>query len=293
MQKIIDLHTHSSESDGSLSPAEVVYAAKKAGLCAVALTDHDTISGVEKAIIAAESVDIELIPGIEISTEYCLPDTKENKRIHIIGLYINSKDAILNKRIEDLRAERIRRNKAIVDSLQKEGIPITIKDLVGENDDRIITRVNIAQFLYEHEYVETFNEAFHKYLDEGCPCYVKSSKMTPMEAVGLIKQANGIAVLAHPMIYRMSEKQLRRLVNVLKETGLDGIEAYYSTYTYEDQEVVMNIAKEKRLLISGGSDFHGNAKSDICIGTGTGNLSVPYEVLERMKVVLNIKNKLC
>ena len=282
--KLIDLHVHSTESDGTLTPPEVMQAAKDAGLAAVALTDHDTASGIQKAKPAAAELGVELVPGIELSTEYTLPATKEGKEIHIVGLYINPEDPALTKMTAEFRACRENRNEKIVEALQKEGFHITMEALIAENPDSVITRANIARFLFHHGYIKSISEAFEKYIGDGCPCYVERFKVTPMEAVALIKQAGGVAVLAHPMLYHMDADSFQRMIDDLKEPGLDGIEALYSTYTADEEAFVLRLAEKNRLLISGGSDFHGTTKPSIRLGSGKGNLRIPYSVLEALKM---------
>ena len=282
--KLIDLHVHSTESDGTLTPPEVMQAAKDACLAAVALTDHDTASGIQKAKPAAAELGVELVPGIELSTEYTLPATKEGKEIHIVGLYINPEDPALTKMTAEFRACRENRNEKIVEALQREGFDITMEALIAENPDSVITRANIARFLFHHGYIKSISEAFEKYIGDGCPCYVERFKVTPMEAVALIKQAGGVAVLAHPMLYHMDADSLQRMIDDLKEPGLDGIEALYSTYTADEEAFVLRLAEKNRLLISGGSDFHGTTKPSIRLGSGKGNLRIPYSVLEALKM---------
>lgn len=286
-RRIIDLHVHSTESDGTFTPAELVLAAKSAGLSAFALTDHDTASGIAKAAPVAAECGIELIPGIELSTEYELPTTKsQRKEVHIVGLYINPEHPKLLAKTKEFRDCRDSRNEKMVEALQKEGFDITMDALVSENPDSVITRANIARYLYQHGEIKSVQEAFDKYIGDGCKCYVGRFKITPMEAVALIHEAGGIAILAHPLLYHMSTLSLQRLIDDLKVVGLDGIEAIYSTYTTGEEQLVKKIAAENDLLISGGSDFHGENKPAIHLGTGRGHLYIPYSVLEAIKNVL-------
>lgn len=276
-QKIIDLHVHSTESDGTLTPEEVVEAAKEAGLSAIALTDHDTASGIKKARDAAAGCGIELIPGIELSTEY------HGKEIHIVGLYIDPENQTLLEKTREFRECRDQRNEKIVAALQKEGFDITMEGLAAENPDSVITRANIARYLYDHGFIKSVAEAFDKYIGDGCRCYVGRFKVTPMEAVALIKQAGGTAILAHPLLYHMSSVSLQQMIDELKAAGLDGIEAIYSTHTAGEEQLVKKIAGENGLLISGGSDFHGSNKPSIKLGIGYGRLYIPYSVLENIR----------
>ena len=265
--RIVDLHVHSTESDGTFTPTEVIAEAKKAGLSAIALTDHDTATGIRKAMGAAKEAGIELIPGIELSTAYTFPGKKQEKEIHIVGLYINPDDPELLKMTAEFRECRDKRNEKMIAALQEEGFPITMEALLAANPDSVITRANIARFLYEHGWIKSVTEAFDKYIGDGCRCYVGRFKVSPMEAVSLIKKTGGIAILAHPLLYHLGVEQLQLLIDDLKAVGLDGIEAIYSTYTTGEEQLVKRIAKENDLLISGGSDFHGANKPYIHLGT--------------------------
>lgn len=282
--RIIDLHVHSTESDGTLTPEEVVFAAKEAGLSALALTDHDTASGVRKAQAAAAECGIELIPGIELSTQYRLPSQgNEEKEVHVVGLYIDPDNAKLQQKTKEFRECRDSRNQKMVEALQKEGFSITMEGLMADNPDSVITRANIARYLYNHGEIKSLQEAFDKYIGDGCKCYVGRFKVTPMDAVALIREAGGIAILAHPLLYHLSFVNLQHLIDDMKAAGLDGIEAIYSTYTTGEEQLVKKIAAQNGLLISGGSDFHGANKPTIKLGTGRGHLYIPYSVLEDIK----------
>ena len=281
--RIVDLHVHSTESDGTFTPTEVIAEAKKAGLSAIALTDHDTATGIRKAMGAAKEAGIELIPGIELSTAYTFPGKKQEKEIHIVGLYINPDDPELLKMTAEFRECRDKRNEKMIAALQEEGFPITMEALLAENTDSVITRANIARFLYEHGWIKSVSEAFDKYIGDGCRCYVGRFKITPMEAVSLIHQAGGVAILAHPLLYHMSSVRLQALIDDLTAVGLDGIEAIYSTYTVGEEQLVKKIATQNHLLISGGSDFHGSNKPSIHLGKGRGHLYIPYSVLSDIR----------
>ena len=258
--RIIDLHVHSTESDGTLTPKDLVAEAKKAGLAAFALTDHDTCQGVCKAMPLAASAGIELIPGIELSTDY------HGKEVHIVGLYIDIENEQLLKKTAEYRKCRSERNALMVEALQKEGLSITMEELVAENPDCVITRANIARFLYEHGQIKSVREAFDRYIGDHCKCYVGRLKVASTDAVCLIKEAGGTAILAHPLLYGLSNTNLQN-----------------STYTTGEEQQMKRLARENGLLISGGSDFHGSNKPDITLGRGLGHLYIPYSVLETIK----------
>ena len=275
--RIIDLHVHSTESDGTLTPEDLVAEAKKAELAAFALTDHDTCQGVGKAMPCATSAGIELIPGIELSTDY------HGKEVHIVGLYIDIENEQLLKKTTEYRKCRSERNALMVEALRKEGLSITMEELVAENPDCVITRANIARFLYEHGQIKSVREAFDRYIGDHCKCYVGRLKVASTDAVRLIKEAGGTAILAHPLLYGLSNTNLQKMIDALKPVGLDGLEAIYSTYTTGEEQQMKRLARENGLLISGGSDFHGSNKPDIALGRGRGHLYIPYSVLETIK----------
>lgn len=275
--RIIDLHVHSTESDGTLTPEDLVAEAKKAELAAFALTDHDTCQGVGKAMPLAASAGIELIPGIELSTDY------HGKEVHIVGLYIDIENEQLLKKTAEYRKCRSGRNALMVEALRKEGLSITMEELVAENPDCVITRANIARFLYEHGQIKSVREAFDRYIGDHCKCYVGRLKVASTDAVRLIKEAGGTAILAHPLLYGLSNTNLQKMIDELKPVGLDGLEAIYSTYTTGEEQQMKRLARENGLLISGGSDFHGSNKPDIALGRGRGHLYIPYSVLETIK----------
>ena len=275
--RIVDLHVHSTESDGTFSPTELVTEAKRTGLSAFALTDHDTCSGVSKAMPCVTSAGIELIPGIELSTDY------HGKEVHIVGLYIDIENEQLLKKTAEYRKCRSERNALMVEALRKEGLSITMEELVAENPDCVITRANIARFLYEHGQIKSVREAFDRYIGDHCKCYVGRLKVASTDAVRLIKEAGGTAILAHPLLYGLSNTNLQKMIDELKPVGLDGLEAIYSTYTTGEEQLMKRLARENGLLISGGSDFHGSNKPDIALGKGRGHLYIPYTVLTDIK----------
>ena len=275
--RIVDLHTHTTESDGSFTPEELILEAKRKGLSAIAITDHDTFAGIPKATPIAMANDIELIPGIEFSTDY------NGKEVHVVGLYIDTENEHLNTKMKEFRQCRDNRNVLIVENLQKEGFDITMEALKAENPDCVITRANIARFMYEHGMIPSIQTAFEKYIGDHCKCFVNRFKITPMDAVRLIKEAGGTAILAHPLLYHMSTATLQKMVDEMKAAGLDGIEAIYCTYSVGEERDMKQFARKNHLLISGGSDFHGTTKPKLELATGYGKLYIPYSVLADIK----------
>ena len=275
--RMIDLHVHSNASDGTFTPTDLVHEAVRAGLSAFALTDHDTTAGIEEATKAATEADIELIPGVELSTEY------EGKEIHILGLYIDITNPKLQKQMTDFRDSRDNRNIYMLEKLRAQGFDITQEALEASFPDAVLTRAHIARYLKEKGYIPDIKTAFTKYIGEGCCCYVGRPKVTPMDAVDYILEAGGTPVLAHPVVYHMEDAQLCRMITEMKAHGLVGIEAIYSENTLSDEQHYKALAKEFDLLITGGSDFHGTNKPDIQLGKGRGSLYIPYVLLDQIK----------
>lgn len=277
--KTIDLHVHSNFSDGTCTPEELVDLAVKKGLAAFALTDHDATNGVEKAQAYQKknNAPVEVIPGIEISSEY------GKKEIHILGFYICQNHRELVETTRHFVSLRARRNQQMAENFQKAGIPMTLEDLQEGNPDTVITRAHFARHLIRLGVVKDAKEAFSKYLGEDSPFYVSRRRIPATDAIALIIKAGGVPVLAHPIHYHMEENRLRSMVADFKEHGLAGIEVKYSNHTAQDEAFVARMAKEFDLLPSGGSDFHGSNKPDIDLGTGRGNLAIPYDYLIPIK----------
>ncbi|MBP5264789.1 MAG: PHP domain-containing protein [Lachnospiraceae bacterium] len=284
---MIDLHVHSTRSDGTYTPTELVEYAIEKGLTAFALTDHDTTDGLDEAISYANALraegkaDVpEVIPGIELSTNI------EDTEVHVAGLFIDKENPEFRSYLKEFVASRNLRNVKMCAKLTEIGIPITAEELESAFPNCILTRAHFASWLREHGYVSSNKEAFDRYLGKRCPCYVPREKITPQKAIALILTAGGIPVLAHPILYRLSDARLEALVATLKEAGLMGIEAIYSTYEPSEERQIRRLAKKYDLLLSGGSDFHGTNKPRIDLGVGLGRLYVPDELLENMKAYL-------
>lgn len=275
--KTVDLHVHSTYSDGTLTPDELVILAKKQGLSAMALTDHDTIVGVEEAIVAGKKYNLEIVPGIELSSVY---GTKE---IHILGLYVDYKDEAFNAALENLREIRNERNLKIIAKFKDIGIEISFDEMKQLYGNAVITRAHFADYLLAHGYIKSRSEAFDRYIGENGPCYMPREKLTPEQTIHLITQAGGIAILAHPTLYHLGDTEMNKLLSYLCRAGLKGIEAIYSTYTMGEEIQMRKLARENHLIISGGSDYHGANKPYLNLGTGRGHLAVPYDVLDNIK----------
>ena len=281
MKNYIDLHIHSTASDGTLTPTEIVQTALKSTKSekdpiVIALTDHDTVAGVSEFLKEAKKYKerVTAIPGVEISTNY------HGVEIHILGYNVDPENKELLEQLKICRESRDGRNEKIISRLQAEGFQITMEDIKPEDPNETIARPHIAKQLMKKKYVSSVKEAFDKYLAEGRSCYVERIMPTPQEAIALIRNSGGIPVLAHLMYYKKlnaAEKEV--LVSELKEAGLEGIEAYYNTYTPVEEEYVVSLAKQNALLLTGGTDFHGQNKPHISLFTGQGNMEVPEAIL--------------
>ncbi len=306
----VDLHVHSNRSDGSFTPTQLVDYACEKGLAAFALTDHDTIDGLEEAERYADMLRRdragdaageegqnaapwakrlindsgaavpEVIPGIEFSTEY------QGHDIHVLGLYIDYHNSAFVQKLRDFVDSRTLRNRKMCRLLTEAGLPVAYEALLAEFPDAVITRAHYAKYMLNHGYVKSMSDAFDRYIGDHCPCFVPREKVTPVDAVKLILSAGGIPILAHPVLYHMSDEDLDTLTVLLAEAGLVALEAIYSTYTAFDERKMRALARKYNLLVSGGSDFHGANKPGLDLGTGYGSLYVPYSVLRDIKEVI-------
>lgn len=275
--KTVDLHVHSNKSDGSMRPSELVDLALEKGLSAFALTDHDTTDGLDEALAYAADKEMEVIPGIEFSTEY------HGRDIHILGLAIDHNDPAFRRRIQAFVDSRVERNRKMCRNLEKAGIDISYEKLLNAFPGSVITRGHYSRYLLDHGYVQSMPEAFDRYLGDRTPYFVPREKVTPAQAVELVLEAGGLPVLAHPTLYHMGKEALQRLVSELKEAGLVGIEAIYSTCSAGEIREMRQLAGHNHLLISGGSDFHGKTKPGLEMGTGYGKLFIPWDIWEQLK----------
>lgn len=280
--KFIDLHVHSNCSDGSCTPEELVELAIQNDLVAFALTDHDTVEGVERAMKAAEERHIQVIPGVELSCEYEISPSRK-KEIHILGYNLDYNQPELCETLDAVAKERDDRNRKMCENLNRDGYPIDYESLMERFKNTIVTRAHFARFLLEKGAIPSIDSAFKKILAQDGPYFVMRKYLTPEKGIELIKKAGGISVLAHPLLYKMSVTELHNLLTELKGYGLQGIEAMYSRNRGNDEAFVRKLASEYDLFITGGTDFHGANKPDLEIGRGEGNLRVPVMLLENLK----------
>jgi predicted metal-dependent phosphoesterase TrpH len=273
----IDLHTHTTHSDGSATPTELIEAAAARGARAVAITDHDTVDGLGEARIAAARVGIELVNGIEISAEYS-PGT-----MHVLGYYFDDSHSELLAELELLKQARKQRNPEIARRLRELGIDIYYDEVEMLAGNEVVGRPHFARLMVERGFAASIQDAFDRFLAKGAPAYVEKKRPSPAEAIALIHNACGVAVLAHPYQLKLSCDDTERLVRRLAEYALDGLEAIYSRHTAEQRAAYASLAERCGLLITGGSDYHGSYKPDISIVTGLGDLAVPYSLLQPLK----------
>ena len=276
----VDLHTHSTASDGSYSPRQVVAMAHERGLKAMALTDHDTVEGVGEAVQTGEQLGIEVIPGIEISAEF------PEGTMHILGYFIDYQGSAFNQRLQVLKIARAERNPRIVEKLNQLGLSISWEDILQAAGGGQIGRPHIARALMVKGYVQDQQEAFDHYLRQGGPAYVPKFRLSPAESIALIRQAHGIPVLAHPFTLGLGLEQLKSQLQTLQELGLVGLEVYYPEHSPTRQADYLKLAKELGLLVTGGSDFHGANKPGIELGRGPHQRHLTYELVLGLKAWL-------
>lgn len=266
----IDLHTHTTCSDGTLSPEALVQYAQKKNLKAVAVTDHDSVSGNERALKEGEKRGMEVIPGVELSAE-C-----SEGNLHILGLFIDSESDFLKKATQKLQKKRRERNLKILETLGELGIYIEKDDFIK---NAYLGRPHIASRLVQSGTVKSIDEAFEKFLTKGAPAYIKRVKLSKSETVEAVVKAGGIPVLAHPVTVSNPE----RIIESLLYKGLKGIEVYYPTHSHDDILYFESLAQKYDLVITGGSDFHGSHKPDIDLGC----MHVPAHLLDSLRAQKN------
>lgn len=278
---MIDLHMHSNFSDGSMTPTELISKAKQIGLSAIALTDHDTIDGVPELMETGKKNDLTTVPGVEISIDTSLPN---NGHLHMLGLFIDPYSKELKETLDYLRTQRNLRAEKIINKLNDLNIPVTMEELLEEAGEGSIGRPHVAKILVRKKVVQSIQEAFDIYLAKGKPAYMDKVKLGEKDAIGMIKNANGLAILAHPHLMNYDTfEETREKILTLQEMGLDGYEVHYPGMPVDFSGNLLKLARENNFLISGGSDFHGTNKDDIAMGTGKGELAVPDEVYHNLR----------
>jgi len=267
MSSRVDLHVHTTASDGQLSPTEIVRTALGLGLTVIAITDHDTTEGIEEALEAASGTGLNVIPGVEISTD--IPRSE----VHILGYHIAHRDPCLCSKLAFFRDSRLNRARKMVAKLSRMGLPLDwdrVQQIAGE---AAVGRPHVARAMLEQGYVSSIDEAFNLYIGRNGPAYVERAKLSPGEAVQVILAANGLPVLAHPL-------QVTHLVPELAKNGLVGLEAYYPGYTTDETRFLLDLAAKYGLLTTGGADFHGE---DVLPGNKLGGIVVPQIAVEDLR----------
>ena len=278
----VDLHLHTTASDGVKTPAEIVRYAKAKGLQAIAITDHDTIEGLEEGLSEGKRIGIEVIPGIEISAEHS-PGS-----MHLLGFFIDIHHPLLNDRLEYLQKARAERNPKIVEKLNQLGIDVSYEEVLKASGGGQIGRPHVAQVLFEKGYVRSFQEAFERFLKKGALAYVEKLRFTAKESIHFINEAKGVAVLAHPNTLNMNGySELENLIIQLVKEGLKGIEVYYPEHSALEVAQYRILAERYGLLMTGGTDYHGIEKDGLDIGVARGEMKLPYSLVEGLKAARN------
>ncbi len=280
--RLVDLHTHTTASDGTDSPSTVVAKAAQAGLLAVAITDHDTVAGLDEAEEAGARHHIEVIRGCELSSTY------HQHSVHILGLWLPQNHSAYTHEFINFQQQRHTRNKRILDKLQALGIPLSYDTIIQTSiehyhSDKAIGRPHIAAALIQGGYVANHLEAFDRYLGKGKPAYVQREDMTSTAAVALLASLGATVSIAHPMLISCDVNELNDIIADLKAAGLHAIEAYHSSHSEYHVRQCVDLARRHALTLTGGSDYHGTAKPKIQLGKGRGSLRVAWHVLEALK----------
>jgi len=272
----IDLHTHSTASDGTYAPGDLVQLAAKAELCAVALTDHDCLDGLTEAQKAGEETGVEVVRGVELSV------ADEARKLHILGLFLPRRAKRLEEKLETLRRARDARNGIIVEKLKGLGVDIELAEAEALAEGAV-GRPHIARILLDKGVVRSFQEAFDKYLGARGRAYAPKDVLPIGEAFDLLRAEGATVVLAHPYLLQLSGVALADLVKRYADMGLGGIEAHYTEHSPSQTREYLALAERFDLAVTGGSDFHGAVKPDTRLGTGRGKLCVPGELLDRLR----------
>ena len=278
----IDLHIHTTASDGTFTPQEIISHAHQLKLKAIAITDHDTVAGSREALRNGIPSSLKFLTGVEISANPP-PFYPRSGSFHLLGYSIRLNDPILNQTLEKLQQARKSRNPAIITRLNELGISITLDEVRKEAGEGQLGRPHIAQLMVKKGVVASIDAAFDQFLGTGRPAYVDKKRVDCFKAIEIIRKAGGIPVLAHPGLldYR-DENQLDELIGKLKKAGIQGLEVYYSEHTPDQTRLYTALAHRHGLLITGGSDFHGDIQPEIEMGSGKGDLIVPYELFEKL-----------
>jgi len=284
---VIDLHTHSRVSDGSETPGRVVELAAEAGCSALALTDHDSLAGLDEAGRVAAELGVRLVPGCEVSCRKPAPPAGAPRiegSVHVLVYFVEPGDGPLQNELVKLRGDRAVRNRELAARLEELGTGVTYEDVLAEaGDEGGMGRPHFARALVKAGAVQDIDDAFDRYLADGRPGYIPKARLDAPEVARLAHESGGVAVLAHPLSTGLSPQHLERMIAELAEGGLDGIEAVYSSYTPDQRSVLRRMATRNGLVATGGSDFHGSFKPGLFVGAGRGDLHVPGDLLDALE----------
>jgi predicted metal-dependent phosphoesterase TrpH len=273
----VDLHAHSTASDGSERPSDVVERALALGLTSLALTDHDTLEGIEEARTAAAGSDLDLIPGTELSLDHL-------GAMHLVVLWLEPGPGPLQDRLASIQHGRLARNAAIVGLLGELGMPMTIDEVIKESGSGSVGRPHIAAVMMRKGYVQSIAEAFDLWLGAGQPAYAGRPRLSPEEAIALALASGGVPILAHPHTLGINRaEEMANLLTRLRGAGLVGLEAVCAGYRRHEREGYADLARRFGLVASGGSDYHGLYKPGLELGVGYGDLYVPETVVDRLR----------
>jgi len=267
-----DLHVHTTWSDGVFSPEFMVQKASEAGLRAIAITDHDAVRGIDEAVEAGNKMDVEIVPGIELSTSNGIHD------VHILGYFFDPHCSDMLEYVRYFQEERVKRARKIIDKLRKMGIRLNADVVIASAGHGAVGRPHIADALMEEGFVLSYDEAFYKYIGDGKPAFVKKPEISPAEGLALIHKSGGLAFLAHPGMDLTDDE----IIQVVKQ-GLDGIEILHPKHSVDMVNHFYNFANIHRLLVSGGSDCHGNRKGEMMMG----RFNIPYKFVSEIKKALH------
>lgn len=270
--ELCDFHTHSVFSDGTDTPRELVSKAANSGIRAIALTDHNTIDGLDEFERAALKYEIDTIPGIEFSTEH------ENHELHIVALFVKKSAYMkINKFLSKAKEAKVESNRLLIQNLKNDGYPVSYEELKIYSFNNNINRAVIGQYLEHKGIIPSVKEGFKTILSKESGYYIPPKRSSTLDTIKFIKSIGAVAILAHPLL-DLSLEELQCFIPVAKEAGLDGMETYYSSFSKEESDRPCKLAYENALLESVGNDYHRSGKSHICLGNGTGNLAVPISI---------------
>lgn len=280
----IDLHSHTNESDGTLAPGELISLAKRVGLSAIAITDHDTFAGYEKAESLAAAAGFDLLRGIELNSRLSPEMHTDQRHVHVLAYFPSGAPLQrFSSWLAEAQEDRRTRNRRLIEALQKRGVDITLQEVEARGRS-MAGRPHFARILVEKGYAANSSDAFERYIGETAPSYVERQSQTTEEIIQIIQAGAGISVIAHPVRLALPQAVERQVLRQLKDAGLLGLEVYHSEHPPDLRAYYLRLADELKLLPTGGSDFHGAAKPGVKLGTGSnGNVRVPREFLDRMR----------